>query len=87
MKLDPTILEQNPDLPEANARAYDDLFVRHWDQWEDGTYSHLFVMAARPVGGGGIVAAVDQAKRAKAQAAAAEQVNGTEVENGSLAKK
>ena len=54
VKLDPLVTEQNPDLPEANARAYDDLLIRHWDQWNDGTYSHLFV---QPAQGGG--AAVD----------------------------
>jgi dipeptidyl aminopeptidase/acylaminoacyl peptidase len=36
-----------PDLPKANARLYDDLMIRHWDQWKDNTYSHLFVVAAR----------------------------------------
>ena len=43
VKLDATLSDRYPDLPEADARAYDDLFVRHWDQWKDGTYSHLFV--------------------------------------------
>ena len=28
----------------ASGRLYDGLFVRHWDTWEDGRRSHLFVM-------------------------------------------
>ena len=27
----------------SSARAYDRLFVRHWDTWEDGKRTHLFV--------------------------------------------
>ncbi len=33
----------------ATGRIFDSLFVRHWDTWEDGRRSHLFV---RPVTGG-----------------------------------
>ena len=31
------------DLPNTTARIYTDLMYRHWDTWEDGKYSHLFV--------------------------------------------
>ncbi|MEG0725083.1 MAG: S9 family peptidase [Mucinivorans sp.] len=30
-------------LPKSKALIYDDLMVRHWDRWEDGKYSHIFV--------------------------------------------
>jgi dipeptidyl aminopeptidase/acylaminoacyl peptidase len=36
----------------ATGRIYESLFVRHWDTWEDGRRSHLFV---RPVVGGDAV--------------------------------
>lgn len=32
-----------PDLPKTSGRVYDDLMFRHWDTWEDGTCSHLYV--------------------------------------------
>ncbi|MGE3171291.1 MAG: prolyl oligopeptidase family serine peptidase [Planctomycetota bacterium] len=46
VKLDATLKDLHPDLPHAEARAYEDLMVRHWDHWRDGTYSHLFTLAA-----------------------------------------
>lgn len=32
-----------PELAKSNAMIYDDLMYRHWDTWEDGKFSHLFV--------------------------------------------
>lgn len=32
-----------PDLDKSNAMIYETLNYRHWDKWEDGNYSHLFL--------------------------------------------
>ncbi len=32
-----------PELTNSNAMIYESLNYRHWDTWEDGQYSHLFV--------------------------------------------
>ena len=38
-----------PDLPLATGRIYDELMFRHWTEWADGHYSHLFI---QPLGEG-----------------------------------
>ena len=43
VKLAPTIEELYADLPKANAQIIDSLMFRHWNDWNDGTYSHLHV--------------------------------------------
>jgi dipeptidyl aminopeptidase/acylaminoacyl peptidase len=43
VKLDQNINELHPDLPFANARIETDLMYRHWDNWHDYSYSHLFI--------------------------------------------
>jgi len=42
----------------VKAQAFDQLMFRHWDHWEDGKYSHLFVWTA-PEAGGKADAAID----------------------------
>lgn len=32
-----------PDLPKSDVNIYDDLNYRHWDAWEDGSFSHVFI--------------------------------------------
>ncbi|HLP11846.1 MAG TPA: S9 family peptidase [Flavobacteriales bacterium] len=51
VKIDKSIVEQNADLPKAQAFATDDLMYRHWDTWHDNAYSHVFYM---PLNGKGI---------------------------------
>lgn len=48
-------------MPESKALIYDDLMERHWDAWEDGKYSHIFVADLNPsaTDGNGLSAAKD----------------------------
>ncbi len=43
VKLDDDVHDLFPDLPKTNARIETDLMYRHWDNWHDYTYSHVFV--------------------------------------------
>jgi dipeptidyl aminopeptidase/acylaminoacyl peptidase len=43
VKLDQTPNEKYSDLPLADARIIDDLMYRHWDSWDDYSYSHIFI--------------------------------------------
>lgn len=31
------------DMPKSQARIYDDLMCRHWNYWDEGDYSHIFI--------------------------------------------
>ncbi len=35
------------DLPKTTAKIYTDLNYRHWDTWEDGKFSHLFIVPVK----------------------------------------
>jgi dipeptidyl aminopeptidase/acylaminoacyl peptidase len=43
---------EKPARQKATGRTYDRLFVRHWDEWSDGTRAHLFSAALSAAGAG-----------------------------------
>jgi dipeptidyl aminopeptidase/acylaminoacyl peptidase len=38
--------DQYPELPKSNVYIFDNLDQRHWDEWEDGKFNHVFVTPA-----------------------------------------
>ena len=43
VKLEKTTKDMHPDMDKANVRIIDNLMYRHFDYWEDDSYSHIFV--------------------------------------------
>jgi len=43
VKITKNVHDMYADLPKANALLMDDLLYRHWDNWEDTYFSHIFV--------------------------------------------
>jgi dipeptidyl aminopeptidase/acylaminoacyl peptidase len=43
VKVDKAPSDLYPDLPLAKVRIYDDLMVRHWNDWNNYQYSHIFI--------------------------------------------
>ena len=43
VQVDETARDLHPDLQLSDGRIINELMYRHWDTWEDGAYSHIFV--------------------------------------------
>ncbi|MFP4529550.1 MAG: prolyl oligopeptidase family serine peptidase, partial [Candidatus Kapaibacterium sp.] len=46
VKVGKSVKDMYPKLDKAEARIFTDSPIRHWDEWEDENYSHLFIMPA-----------------------------------------
>ncbi len=47
-------LDHYDDVPNSNVYIYDQLNYRHWDTWEDGSYSHVMLQSATDTRDSGI---------------------------------
>ena len=43
VKIEESLADKHSDLPQATGKAYDNLMFRHWTQWHDYTYQHVFI--------------------------------------------
>ncbi len=43
VKMDPATTDRYPDLPLAKGMVIEDMMYRHWDSWNDYSYSHIFI--------------------------------------------
>jgi len=43
IKLESTMTEKHLDMPKANVMVMDDLMYRHWNDWTDYKFSHIFI--------------------------------------------
>jgi dipeptidyl aminopeptidase/acylaminoacyl peptidase len=46
VKVKPNLGDKYPDLAKANARAYDDIMYRHWDEYVE-TFTHVFIASIK----------------------------------------
>ena len=43
VKVEESLADKHTDLPQATGKAYDNLMFRHWTQWHDYNYQHVFI--------------------------------------------